>query len=496
MRLERLLMALPEHELRGPNDVDIRTIELDSRRVGGGELFVCLEGLARNGHDFAAAAVSQGAAALVVRYPVSGVGEVPQVVVPDTREALARLAAAFFSHPSRELRVIGVTGTNGKTTVTHLLQAIGKSAGIRTEIMGTLGTSGKNGYRPTGFTTPEAPKVQKFLREAADRGPGWVAMEVSSHALAQKRTFATDYSAVVYTNLTRDHLDFHKDMDGYLEAKARLFTAEGRGSDFDTVAVINLEDDRGRDLASRSTGRTVTYGFHGGVDYRARRLRSGVRETRYELVTPRGRESVRLGLLGDFNVLNALAAQAAAMEIGTPLATVVRGVSEIDRVPGRMEPVRGEQPFLVLVDYAHTPDALSHALASVRRLTRERVLVVFGCGGERDPGKRPVMGEVAARLADRVVITSDNPRGEDPESIVEAVVAGTRGGSASVTREIDRKTAIRLALSEAGNGDVVLIAGKGHETYQLVGDSTLPFDDRRVAAEALQEMGFDVDRKP
>lgn len=493
MRLGSLLEALPRHELRGDADVEIGSIELDSRRVGGGELFVCLEGLARNGHDFAAAAVANGAAALLVGRPVPEAGTVPQVVVEDAREAMARLAAAFYGHPSRSLCVVGVTGTNGKTTVTHLIEGVAEQAGRRAELLGTLGSRGQGGYRSTGFTTPEAPVLQRLFREAVDRGTEWLAMEVSSHALAQKRTFATDFKAVVFTNLTQDHLDYHGDMEGYYQAKALLFRRDTRGSDEDAVAVLNLEDPAGRRLAGTADGRLVTYGFSGGADYRARRLRTGNEGTRYQLVTPSGRRDVRLRLLGRFNVLNALAAQAAAMELGLGLDDVVAGVEALRRIPGRMEPVPGSQPFRVIVDFAHTPDALGQALRAVREFTSGELTVVFGCGGDRDPGKRPRMGRVAVSLADRVVLTSDNPRSEDPEAILDAVAAGAAGAAVPVLRETDRARAIRLALEAARPGDTVLIAGKGHETVQVIGETKHPFDDRLVARGALKEIGFDVD---
>lgn len=493
MRLSSLLQALPRHELRGDADVEIGSIELDSRRVGGGELFVCLEGLARNGHDFAATAVSHGAAALLVRRPLPEAGAAPQVVVEDTREAMARLAAAFHAYPARSLQLVGVTGTNGKTTVTHLVEAVAAGAGRRAELLGTLGSRDEGGYRSTGFTTPEAPALQRLLREAVDRGTEWLAMEVSSHALAQKRTFATDFKAVVFTNLTRDHLDYHRDMEGYFEAKAQLFRRASRGSDRDAVAVLNLEDPAGRRLAKISDGPAVTYGFSGGADYRARRLRTEPKGTRYQLVTPAGRREVRLGLLGRFNVLNALAAQAAGMELGLSLDEAAAGVGRVRRIPGRMEPLRGSQPFRVIVDFAHTPDALEHALRAVREFTARELTVVFGCGGDRDPGKRPRMGRVAAALADRVVVTSDNPRSEDPRAILDAVAEGLAGATVPVTLEVDRARAIRLALESARPGDTVLIAGKGHETVQVIGDAALPFDDRQVARGALKEIGFDAD---
>jgi UDP-N-acetylmuramoyl-L-alanyl-D-glutamate--2,6-diaminopimelate ligase len=493
MKLRDLLVALPEYAQKGQRDVDVSGIELDSRRVGGGELFVCLEGLASNGHDFAATAVNQGAAALLVRRFLPELAATPQIVVADPREAMARVAAAFFSYPSRSLEIVGVTGTNGKTTVTHFVQAVAEAAGRRAEVLGTLGGKIGAGYQATGFTTPEAPALQRYLREAVDRGTQWLAMEVSSHALVQKRVFGTEFSAVVFTNLTRDHLDFHGTMEAYFEAKARLFSPEGRGSSRETVAVLNLEDPAGQTLAGTVEGKKATYGFGRGTDYRAHELRATPESTTYALSTPRGRASVHLALPGRFNVLNALAAQAAGMERGLSLEAVVDGAEALRRVPGRMERVPGSQPYSVIVDYAHTPDALEHALRAARSFTGGKLTVVFGCGGERDRGKRPEMGRVAAREADRIVVTSDNPRSEDPESILDAIMAGVEGGAVPYLREVDRARAIRLALEHARPGDTVLIAGKGHERYQIIGQATLPFDDRAVAAQVLRELGFDVD---
>ena len=492
MKLESLLPALPRFELRGTADIEIRSLQLDSRRVGGGDMFVCLDGLARNGHDFAAAAVNQGAVALVVRIPVEGVAAT-QVVVDDTREAMARLAAAYFGHPSHRMTLVGVTGTNGKTTVTHLLHAICGAADKKTEVLGTLGSLSGGRYQPTGFTTPEAPELQRLLADAADRGVEWVAMEVSSHALVQKRSFGTRFAATVFTNLTRDHLDYHGDMDAYFRAKALLFTDAGRGADGDTVAVINAEDPAGRALAAEVEGRMVTYGFGGGVDYRADRVRTGPEGTFYRLVTPRGRVEVELPLLGRFNVLNALAAQAAALELGLSLDVAARGVRQVGQVRGRMESVPGSQPFLVLVDFAHTPDALTHALTDARKLAPGRLTLVFGCGGDRDRGKRVEMGRVASRLADRVVVTSDNPRGEDPEAIANEIERGVREGRTEARRELDRGRAIRRALEEARPGDLVIIAGKGHETTQIIGEDKRPFDDWETAARVLTELGFHVE---
>jgi UDP-N-acetylmuramoyl-L-alanyl-D-glutamate--2,6-diaminopimelate ligase len=492
MKLARLLEALPAHELRGTGDIDIRSIQLDSRRVSGGDMFVCLEGLARNGHDFAAPALSQGAAALLVTRPLPEFADTPQVVVADTREAAARIAAAFFSYPARELEVVGVTGTNGKTTVTHLVEAIARVGGRRAEVLGTLGSGAGGTYRPTGFTTPEAPDLQRLLRDAADRGVEWMAMEVSSHALAQKRVYATDFSAVVFTNLTRDHLDYHGSMESYLEAKALLFSPEGRGSEREAVAILNRDDPAGDALLRRATGRTVTYGEAKSAEYRARDIRTEPGETRYTLVSPAGTAEVRLALSGRINVWNALAAQAAALELGIRLEDAARGAETVRQVPGRMEVVI-DRPFAVLVDYAHNPDALERALRAAREFTQGRLTVVFGCGGDRDRGKRPEMGRVAAKLADRVVMTSDNPRGEDPEAILDAILAGVPAGSTEVLREADRAAAIGYAVKEARPGDVVLVAGKGHETTQEVAGRKIPFDDRQKVREALSGIGIDVD---
>jgi UDP-N-acetylmuramoyl-L-alanyl-D-glutamate--2,6-diaminopimelate ligase len=380
-----------------------------------------------------------------------------------------------------------VTGTNGKTTVTHLVHAAATAAGRRSEVLGTLGSGGGAAYRSTGFTTPEAPVLQRVFRDAADRGVQWLAMEVSSHALVQQRVFGTEFAAAVFTNLTRDHLDYHGSMEAYFEAKALLFSPQGRGSAREPVAVLNLEDPAGRALAGRIEGRKVTYGYGHGTDYRAHELRTTPEGSTYALSTPSGRASVRIRLPGRFNVLNALAAQATALELGLPLEAVVRGVESVTRVPGRMERVQGSQPFTVLVDYAHTPDALEHALRAARGFTSGRLTVVFGCGGDRDRGKRPEMGRVAGNAADRVVMTSDNPRREDPERILDEIEA-----PAAVLRESDRARAIRMALELARPGDTVLIAGKGHEREQIFGDRSIPFDDRVVAAGVLREMGFDA----
>jgi len=486
MNLSELTAVLADREGGDGEEIDIEGIEFDSRRVGGGELFVCLEGLASDGHDFAAAAVSDGARALVVRRRIPGIPEVPQVVVPDTREALALLAARFYGDPSRGLATVGVGGTNGKTTVTQLLAAIGETTGKRCAVFGTLGNRIGGAVQPSGFTTPEAPQVQRLLREAVAAGTDWAVMEVSSHALDQKRVFGIDFAVVVFTNLSHDHLDYHGDMASYGEVKSRLYFPETRGSKREAVAVLNIEDPLGRELAERVSGPVRTYGFTGAAAYRALDLHTTPAGTRYRLETPEGVAAVDLPLLGRFNVLNALAAQAAAMALGATLDEAAAGLASTVRVPGRMDVVPGSREFLVVVDFAHTPDALTHALEAAREFTTGRVLLVFGCGGDRDRAKRPVMGAIAARLADAAWVTSDNPRTEDPERILDEILAGAKGGD--LERESDRGRAIERALRSARPGDTVLIAGKGHETVQVLGDAKRPFDDRAVAMGILERL--------
>jgi UDP-N-acetylmuramoyl-L-alanyl-D-glutamate--2,6-diaminopimelate ligase len=457
-------------------DVQITAITYDSRSVAPGALFCCLRGARTDGHDHAPAAVAAGAAALLVDHPVPGVA-VPQVVVADTRAAMARVAAAFFGHPSRQLAVVGVTGTNGKTTVTHLLQAALSAAGTPTAVIGTL---------TQARTTPEAPDLQARLAALVAAGTGAVAMEVSSHALAQGRADGTWFSVAVFTNLSQDHLDYHGTMDEYFEAKAALFTPERAA-----LAVINADDPWGRVLGERAAA--------GGLAVRTYSLAEA--EPLDGSTFRWAGQVVRLRLPGRHNVANALAAATAARALGAEPAAVAEGLSSLATVPGRFEPVDAGQPFTVAVDYAHTPDALSGVLAAARETAGPdgRVLVVFGCGGERDRAKRPAMGEVAVRQADVAVLTSDNPRSEDPLAIIDEVRAGAeaaaaRGAGGRLVVEPDRRTAIARALGLAREGDAVVVAGKGHERTQVAGGRAVPFDDREVAREELERLRGDRER--
>ncbi|MGF1597401.1 MAG: UDP-N-acetylmuramoyl-L-alanyl-D-glutamate--2,6-diaminopimelate ligase [Acidimicrobiales bacterium] len=450
-----------------PDDVppaDIVDVTHDSRAVEPGWLFCCVRGSQADGHRFAPDAVAAGAAALMVDHRLEL--PVPQLIVPDVRAAMGSAAAAVHHHPSRQLTVIGVTGTNGKSSVVQLLADIWGRVGKRTEIFGTL-----TGSR----TTPEGPDLQRSLRDAHERGVRMVAMEVSSHALALHRVAGTRFAAAIFTNLGRDHLDFHHDQASYFEAKARLFDPV-----VTPLAVVNGDDPYGARLLERLAAMdgmtTVAYGL---ADAEGLTLDGPISRFRW-----RGHEVV-LHLAGHHNVANALAAATAGAELGLDLADIADALCATEPVRGRFELVDIGQPFTVAVDYAHTPDALVAVLAAARQVSRGRVVLVFGCGGDRDHDKRPEMGAAAQREADVVIVTSDNPRGEDPDAIIAAVVGGMDPAATTAIVEPDRRRAISIGLAAARPGDVVVIAGKGHETVQVIGQRELPFDDRQVVVEEL-----------
>ncbi len=449
----------------GDASASIGGMALDSRRIQPGDLFCCLRGEHDDGHRFAGAAIAAGAGSLLVEH-VLDLGA-PQVVVPDARRAMGPLAATLWDHPSQRMTTIGVTGTNGKTTTTALVAAVLQAAGWSTGVIGTLTGS---------FTTPEAPELQGRLAELAATGRRAVAMEVSSHALAMHRVDGTRFAVSVFTNLGRDHLDYHGTMERYFAAKAALFTP-----DLTDRAVVNVDDVRGRQIVDVATIPVVPYSLADvdDIEVDATSARFGWHG-----------HAVRLPIGGRFNVSNAVAAATVASLLGIDDVTIARGLSNAAPVPGRMESVDAGQPFRVLVDFAHTPDALAGLLDEVRAATSGRVIVVFGCGGDRDAAKRPLMGREAAERADLVVVTSDNPRDEDPDAIIAAVVAGVPlPRRTALVVEPDRRAAIALGLDAATAGDAVVIAGKGHETTQTIGGQRLPFDDRVVARELLEGRG-------
>ncbi|HUP86121.1 MAG TPA: UDP-N-acetylmuramoyl-L-alanyl-D-glutamate--2,6-diaminopimelate ligase [Acidimicrobiales bacterium] len=462
MRLARLLGAVSVLDVVGdPSAIDVHDVTHDSASVRPGSLFCCLRGARRDGHDFAPAAVENGAVALLVERTLDLA--VPQVVVADARSAMAPLAAEVQGNPSRSLTVIGVTGTNGKTTTTYLVRSILEAAGRPTGVLGTM-----SGSR----TTPEAPVLQAALAGLLRKDKVAAAIEVSSVGLVQHRVDATWFAAAIFTGLSQDHLDDHGTMEAYFEAKALLFTA-----DRCAVAVVNADDDHGRVLLDRAPVPMRPYSLEDAVDLE---LRVGSSAFMWD------GERVELPLDGAYNVSNALAAATACRELGVSAGEVARGLSAVGVIPGHGEAIEVGQEFRVVVDYAHTPLALESVLTAARRAAGEsgKVLTVFGCGGDRDPSKRGPMGWAASCEADVVVVTSDNPRHEDPDAIIAAVIAGATGG-ATVLVEPDRRAAIALAFARASGGDVVVIAGKGHETGQTIGDQVLPFDDKAVAIELL-----------
>ncbi len=468
MRLDGLIAEASLRELGllevvvGGQATEVVALTMDSRQATPGALFACVPGHTRDGHAFAAAAVAGGAVAVLSERPLDLA--VPQVVVSSVRRAIGPLADALFGHPSRSLVVVGVTGTNGKTTTCALLQGAFQANGWTSDTIGTLTQQ---------RTTPEAPELQNLLADWRDGGGHAIAMEVSSHALVQHRVDAVHFAAGVFTNLTPEHLDYHHNMDDYFEAKAMLFSPERL-----ELAVINRSDPWGQRLIERLLKAAVAVETFGPED--AAELDLSVTKSRFVW----DGQTITVNLGGRFNVANALAAATCARALGVPSDAIAAGVAGVDGVRGRFQPVDAGQPFTVLVDYAHTPDGLSQALRAARELTQGRLLVVFGAGGDRDHDKRPLMGAAAAQLADLAVVTSDNPRSEDPDEIIEQVVAGAADGS-NLVIEPDRAAAISTALANAQPGDVVIIAGKGHEPGQEINGRTIPFDDAETARKSL-----------
>ena len=476
-------------------------VTYDSRAVRPGSVFVALKGQRADGAEYARQAIERGAIAIVAEHPappqVAGGTpgtNVPWVVVADARLALALLAANVYGDPSKEMQVVGITGTNGKTTVAYLIASIFEAVGIRCGLLGTVAYRVGDTTIEATRTTPEAPDVQRLLREMVDNRCGACAMEVSSHALSLRRVDAMTFAAGVFTNLTRDHLDFHLDMEGYFQAKRRLFELLPR----DAPSVLNVDDPRGVALAD-SVGHPVTYAINRPADIMPGPLSFSLDGLTFDVRTPHGTVLVRSKLVGRPNVYNILAAVATAVALDLPLDAIERGLRSLDGVPGRFQIVSSaKDEVTVVVDYAHTDDALRNLLETARPLSRGRLITVFGCGGDRDRTKRPLMGAVAGRLSDVIVITSDNPRSEDPGRIIDEIQRGITPDTTRLSRGeaggdngqqllaiADRREAVAKAVELARPGDLVLLAGKGHEKYQVIGDQSLPFDDVAVAREAL-----------
>ncbi len=473
-----LVAAVPGTTTRGDAQVPITDVAFDSREVTPGAVFFCVPGRFADGHAYATHAIHAGASALVVERWLDV--EAPQALVPSVRGAMGPMSAAAFGHPASAMTTVAVTGTNGKTTVTYLLASIFDAAGWTAGVVGTTGASVAGAPVPLVRTTPEAPDLQRLLARMREAGVRGAALEVSSHALEQQRVDGVVFDAAIFTNLSQDHLDYHGTMDAYFEAKARLFTPEHARS-----ALVNIDDPFGRRLLRHLDIPASTFGVADDADLRARAVvvdRDGVG------FTIDGVE-VRSRLRGAFNVENLLAAAAAARSLDIDDDAIGRGLASLREVPGRMEPIEAGQDFLVVVDYAHTPDSIRSVLRASRPLTSGRLILVFGCGGDRDRAKRSPMGAAATANADLSVVTTDNPRSEDPLAIIAEIETGAKEGGGAYVIEPDRRAAIRLALHEASAGDVVVVAGKGHEPFQEFRDEVIPFDDRVVAREELDALG-------
>ena len=483
MLFSKLLEASEVLVKQRRGDAEIRVLTADSRRCEAGSCFVAVRGPGDDGHRYIPAALSAGAAAVICEDPSEAPGDIPCAVVDGTQMALGKLAQAFYGWPGRRLKVIGVTGTKGKSTVTYLVRAILEQAGFRPALVGTISyETGKRSIQ-AGNTTPGPIELADMMAECVSAGMTHLVMEVSSHALHQRRTAGIAFQVGIFTNLSGDHLDYHLTMEDYLLAKQLLFEDLSP----DAAAVINRDDPVSDRLAAATRAKVIWYGLSAASDFRARIDQIDTSGTQFVLIHGNRERPVKSPLIGRHNVFNCLAAAGACHAIGIGLATIAAALERVSRVPGRLERVNVPAPYQVFVDYAHTDDALDKALGSVRPITKGRVIVVFGCGGNRDRTKRPRMARVAQELADVVVITSDNPRNEEPRAIIDEILTGLSDqGRRRALVEPDRRKAIEMAIAQARDGDLVLIAGKGHENYQIIGGTKRHFDDTEVAQELMR----------
>ncbi len=461
---------------------EITYITDNSAKVCEGCIFICIEGRRFDGHTKAAEALEKGAAAVVVQ---KDMGLENQILVENTRSAYAKICAAFYGHPEKELKIIGVTGTNGKTTSCFILKSILDKLGYKTGLLGTVKNIVGDKEYPAALTTPDCYELFGLFREMVDYGCEYCVMEVSSQALDQRRVDGVHFDAAIFTNLTRDHLDYHGTFENYKAAKHMLF----ENSD---LAVLNTDDECAEEMVEGTDCRKVTFSVNNDrCDYSAKNIRISASGVKYELVSNSNIGRVRFAVPGNFSVYNSMGAVICLVEMGMDFKAVLDAVAECVGVPGRMEVVPTDTPYTVLIDYAHTPDGLENVLSTVREITEGKVIVVFGCGGDRDKTKRPIMGEIAVKMSDVAVITSDNPRSEDPESIIEDITAGIGRGNAKVIVDSDRTGAIEKALETAKEGDIVVLAGKGQETYQILASGKIHFDEREVVAKILSEKAAD-----
>jgi len=490
IRLLKLLRGVEADGAAAHGDLEIAEVAYDSRKVKPGTLFVAIHGEKTDGNEFVGDAIARGAVAIVSEHarPEAIPAEVAWLKVPYARRALASIAANYFGRPAEVLKLIGVTGTNGKTTTSYLVDSILRAAGCEVGLFGTIAYRLVREARPAIHTTPESLDLQNFLADVVRAGGTHAVLEASSHALALDRLWGCPFAVAIFTNMTRDHLDYHKTFEDYFAAKRRLF--EGTGAAAPGVGVVNRDDAYGKQLAGLAA-RTLTYGLEPGADVTTRKPALSFSGLEFTVETPIGKIEVRSQLVGRINVYNILAAIGAGVALDLPRDVIANGIALLSSVPGRFERIDAGQPFLVIVDYAHTDDALRNLLATAKELNPDgRVITLFGCGGDRDRTKRPLMGEAAGRLSDIVVLTSDNPRSEDPLLIINDAIVGLQRTGTKFLVEPDRERAIEIALDQARPGDIVLLAGKGHETTQILRDRTIDFDDRKMARQMLRHRGF------
>ena len=478
MKLKDLLKGIGYIKIVGTGDIEIGDMYYDSRRVTADSLFFCIKGLTVDGHNYAAQAVERGAKALVLERDVNTTEDITKVFVRDSKVAMANIAKNYYKDPTQGITFIGVTGTNGKTTITHLVKAVLEEIGQRVGLIGTITNMIGDRKIPSAHTTPESLDLQRLLREMADENADSIVMEVSSHSLSLGRVEGCQYDIGAFTNLSRDHLDFHPTMEEYRDAKAKLFAQS-------KMAVINVDDESGRWIKDRFEGRVMTYGICKEADIYARDLEITDKGVTFNLHSPEGEIPINLAIPGIFSIYNALAAAGICLDMGISLEAIAQGLQRVKGIDGRFELLDTGTDYSVILDYAHTPDGLENILETARGFVKGRVLALFGCGGDRDFTKRPMMGEVAGRFSDLCIITSDNPRSEEPMKIIKQIMPGVKKTGCPYKIIENRKEAIEYALSNAKKGDVVILAGKGHETYQILKNKTIHFDEKEIVMEIL-----------
>ncbi|MCM3160396.1 UDP-N-acetylmuramoyl-L-alanyl-D-glutamate--2,6-diaminopimelate ligase [Metabacillus litoralis] len=488
MKLNDLLTFLHDDSLLSLKNPTISSLEMDSREVKPGSLFICIKGYTVDGHDFAQKAVEQGAVAIVAERNLDL--DVPVIVVKDTKRSMAVLADIFYGQPTHSMHLIGVTGTNGKTTTTHIIEKIFNEANKQTGLIGTMYIKIGNQQKEVKNTTPESLTLQKTFAEMKEQNVSDAIMEVSSHALHLGRIHGCDFNVAVFTNLTQDHLDYHKTMEAYKYAKGLLFAQLGNKFDHNDlkIAVLNEDEEASEDFKRMTAAKILTYGIDRPADIKANNIKITSKGTMFQLVTPVGTRNVTIQMVGKFSVYNVLAAVSASLASSVDLDTIVTAIESMEGVRGRFELVDGGQDYTVIVDYAHTPDSLENVLKTVKQFAEGRIFCIVGCGGDRDKTKRPLMAKIAVTYSDEPVFTSDNPRSEDPQVILQEMEEGVADNQ--YTSIISREEAITYAVKKARKGDVILIAGKGHETYQIIGNEVFDFDDKEIALNAINTLNL------